>query len=102
MIIKTNIDEDTIEGLIKDVLIKRLSSEIYNRNFQNFTSKNSSEITNKINSQLKNEFKSIVEERVSKWQNNLGENIKQYIDRKILETIENIDFEKIIKEKYIK
>lgn len=50
MIIKTNIDEDTIEGLIKDVLIKRLSSEIYNRNFQNFTSKNSSEITNKINS----------------------------------------------------
>ena len=30
MTIKTNIDEDTIEGLVKDVLIKRLSSEIYN------------------------------------------------------------------------
>ena len=37
MIVKTNIDEDTIEGLVKDVVIKRLSSEIYNRNFQNFT-----------------------------------------------------------------
>lgn len=102
MIIEANIDENSIDGLVKDVLIKRLSNEMYNKNFQNFTNSKSPEITAKINSQLKTEVNAVIENKISRWRNNLGESIEQYIDRRIQETIEKIDFEKIIKEKYIK
>lgn len=102
MIIEATIDEKSIDGLVKDVLVKRLSNEMYNKNFQSFVNSKSPEITIKINSQIKSEVNLIVENKISKWRNAEGENIEQYVDRRIQETIEKIDFEKIIKDKYIK
>jgi len=102
MKVEANIDESSIEGIVKDVIIKRLSNEMYNKNFQGFVHSKSPDICTKANVEMKSRVNKLVSDRIDKWINSNGENLEQYIDRRLQETVENIDFTNIIKEKYIR
>ena len=102
MEIKTDINIDSIEGLVKDIVAKKLSMEVYNKCFHNFINSKSAEIQVTINSKLKTELNSLVAKKLESWKNSDGETLEEYLDRRLEETVKNIDFEKIIKDKYLK
>ena len=102
MEIKADINIESIEGLVKDVVVKKLSTEIYNKHFQNFINSKSAEIQAAVNNKLKTGVVSVVDKKLEEWKNSSGETLEEYIDRRLEESIKNIDFEKIIKDKYIK
>ena len=102
MKVEANIDESSIEGLVKDVIIKRLVNEMYNHSFQGFVKTKSPEFCTKVNIEIKTRLNKLVSDKLDNWMNSDGESLDTYINRRLGEIVENMDFEKIIKEKYIK
>lgn len=99
---KVDINTESIDGWVKDVVVKKLSNEIYNKCFQNFTNSKSAEIQVNINNKLKTEVTSLVNKKLETWKNSNDETLEEYIDRRLEETVTSIDFVKIIKDKYLK
>ena len=102
MKVEANIDESSIEGIVKEVLIKRLTNEMYNQSFQGFVKTKSPEFCTRVNIEIKTRLNKLVSDMLDNWINSDGESLDIYINRRLSETVETIDFEKIIKEKYIK
>lgn len=99
---EAEIKTESIESIVTDALVKKLLNEAYNKYFNNFATTRATDLQAKVNTQLKSEINSIVSNRVTNWKNSHGETLFDYIDRRIEESISNIDFEKIIKDRFIK
>ena len=99
---EVEIDEGKIQGLVIDMIVKRLANDLYTKYFQDFSKTKYNEINSKLNSEIKNTVSGLVNSKFENWKNTKNETMGEYIDRRMTEAVDGIDFEKLIKEKLIK